>query len=428
MNSMQDLNGFGNTAIIYTDDRSPLVTFSGSGNAVIFANVSASATSYSMPAQRSIVSARSILANSTFTISNVTATGNIAWTSPLPSGIASSKPVSTSYRLTGPLFPSTFDLVKTPTLNLPANFSTGFTMTSNIALGNTANTQSTFTTQVVYPFTGQEWSWANGASLNNSADNFTATCAVAGSVVDLYTSNVQVNLGNVGCSTVTSQSISVNGSTGNAVVTVNGRFDNPISGFTPDIMSTANTTITLNTASGRVVSGPAALRVSVDGINNIGSVGGPFRGATRSQRTYQVEVVSSGIASQWPVELTISWPEITGSGQFWQVWLVLNNTIYTDAQWNAVPILSGTELTAAGRIWILNNNEIVKTRTITINTGWANHASFTWPSTVLSRPLGLTLQQGGGFSWPTTTPTFTITKTAVNANNGNRSRTIFPAF
>ena len=444
MNSLEELNGFGQqNNRIYDDDRPISATFSGTGNAVIWANTSSSITNYPITPTRNIVSAQSINANSTFTISNVASTGNVNWVSPLPTGISSSKPDATTYRVTGPLFPNIYDQVKTPILTLPANFSNNFTMTSNISLG--ANTSRTWVTDVRYPFpTGSEWSGVQGNLVTNAADSFNITFTAAGSTNDPVTSNAQINLGNLGNAFITSQTITNDPVTGNVTINVQGgfqtqlqvdnsiipsnvlaetaRFDSSDPGLSQyGLLSTINTQITLNTTQGRVIQGNnIPLKVTVDGIRRVFNVMGLGGGGPNTRLIHwNLYVPSSGQSSKWPLELSVLYPYLANSGQVWRLWVVNGHFTGNEAAFNSIPIGVGS---LPGRVLLMDTNASPVYRTVRIDTAFANHANFTWPSQDRILPITVVLQQFGGLTWPNPffpeqRAAFTFRKTAVPNDN-----------
>jgi len=142
MNTIQDLNNFGNTSVNFTDDRTPDVIFDkpSSVNGSISVNfTSGGAPNHQVPVGINIREfIRPDVALPTYTIDLSAASGSATLTWPsLPVGITASTPSANVYRLSGFTLVSQWNTVKSPTVVINPAYSGTFQYTATITWSST---------------------------------------------------------------------------------------------------------------------------------------------------------------------------------------------------------------------------------------------------------------------------------------------------
>ena len=405
MNSLTELNAWGATGVPFEDTRPTQATFTVPQNQVIWA--SESEANYALPQGIDVVSAQSISANSTYTLSGVPSGHSIAWTTPLPQGVASSQPSIGTYRLTGPLVPAFWQQVRQPTVQTTGNVSGQ--ITANLDYGSSLSTQCTV--DLVYPYEILEWSFGNTVSdVNNGHDAFQVTGTLRGSAVDpIVSTGATGNIANINQTQAGTQgniaNISVVDSGGTRAVTVTGNITLPYSatsgpgGFVYSLASTANLSVELKTT-GNVslpMPAPRQLKFSVDGILDL-EIAQVSKGSQYSFLHGSSIVAASGKNEKWPMVASLDWPSLVATDFVFNVWIV-DGIVSNASQFTSKTTVTGS-LVAGSRAKLLENGVSHTYYPITVSTAVAQ-PSYTWPSIVMDPwQFSIVVEQGGGNPWP----------------------------
>ena len=150
MDSLQDLNNFGNVYVTFEDDRSRSVSLAASTDLTATAPQNATWGPPSDP--NGVISAQSVANNCTFTV-NVGATGAVVtWPNTLPKDCTYSNPSTGVYRITGPITKGVWDEIKVHNVTYPTGYATANTITYTIDLldGDSVSWDLDVTIEAVY--------------------------------------------------------------------------------------------------------------------------------------------------------------------------------------------------------------------------------------------------------------------------------------
>lgn len=140
MNSIEQLNGFGNTSVLYFDnDANTSFTLSAITSPVYLVKRTGE-TQVRMTPGVNVTSANVVPLASTYTIDTKDTPITVTWDGLPLQYFSSSKPSTNAYRVTGPMTVGNWDAIGDPLINFPANYRTPQLMTGNLYMdaGNVA--------------------------------------------------------------------------------------------------------------------------------------------------------------------------------------------------------------------------------------------------------------------------------------------------
>ena len=150
MNSLQQLNTFGNTFVTFTDDRARAVTLATATD--LTATAPQNATWGAPTGSNGVISAQSVSASCTFTIDVGVTGATVVWPNSLPAGTAYSNPSTGVYKITGPITKGVWDSIKVHNVTYPIGYATGNTITYTLDLlsGDSRTWDVVVTIEAVY--------------------------------------------------------------------------------------------------------------------------------------------------------------------------------------------------------------------------------------------------------------------------------------